>query len=68
MENGTVKSYDMSCGVGMINREPEDDVRFYSESVVGKGRAGLTEGDSVWFEIGNVRNLDIAINVRRIDS
>jgi len=66
MEKGTVKSYDKSCGMGMIGRISDADVRFYTESVIGKSQAGLAQGDSVWFEIDNIKNLHIAINVRKI--
>ena len=46
MEKGTVKSYDKSCGMGMIGRASDVDVRFYRESIIGRDRAGLMQGDS----------------------
>jgi len=66
MEKGTVKSYDKSCGMGLISRSSDGDVRFYTESVTGRNYAGLAQGDSVWFEIDNIKNLHIAINIRKI--
>jgi cold shock CspA family protein len=65
VERGTVKSFDVSCGVGMISRAPDSDVRFYSEGVVGHNRSSLTRGDLVWFEVDNVKSLHVAINVRK---
>lgn len=66
MEKGTVKSYDRSCGVGMISRASEADVRFYSENVIGKGRSDLTVGSTVVFEVERVSNMFLALNVRKI--
>ena len=66
MEKGIIKSYDKNCGMGVIGRSSDKDVQFYVDSVVGRGRAGLKQGDSVWFEIDNIKNLHIAINVRKI--
>jgi cold shock CspA family protein len=65
MEKGTVKSFDKSCGMGIICRDSEADIKFYAESVVGRSRAGLMTGDTVWFEVDNIKNLHIAINVRK---
>ena len=66
MERGIIKTYDKSCGMGMIGRASNADVRFYRESIIGRDRAGLIQGDSVWFEVDNIKNLHIAINVRKI--
>ena len=66
MEKGTVKSYDKNCGMGLISRLAEVDVRFYGDSIVGKERAGIKQGDSVWFDVGNIKNLYIALNVRKV--
>ena len=63
MEKGTVKMYDKNCGMGVISRAFAADVQFYSQSIVGRGRAHITQGDSVWFEINDIKNLHIAINV-----
>ena len=65
MEKGIIKSFDRSCGTGMIGYADETDIRFYAESVVGRSRADLKQGDAVLFEIGDVKNLYIAINVRK---
>lgn len=65
MENGIVKAYDKVCGVGMISRAADANIRFYAESIIGKSRAGLAAGDSVLFEIDNIKNLHIAINIRK---
>ena len=65
MEKGIVKSFDKSCGMGMISRTSDSDVRFYAESIVGRSRAGLVQGDLVWFEVDNIKNLHIAINIRK---
>ena len=66
MEKGTVRTYDVSCGLGTIARASETDIRFYAESVIWKGHAGLGVGDAVIFEVDNIQNLHIAINVRKI--
>ena len=66
MERGTVKSFDKNCGTGMISRLEEVDVRFYVESIIGRERAGLKQGDSVLFDVGNIKNLHIAVNVRKV--
>ena len=66
MEKGIVKSYDKICATGMISRMSEVDVRFYTESVIGRNRAEIVPGDSVWFDIDNVKNLHIAINIRKV--
>mgnify|MGYP001084856813 CR=1 FL=1 len=66
MQKGTVKSYDKNCGMGMISRASDVDVRFYAESIIGRDRAGLAQGDSVWFEVDNIKNLHIAINIRKV--
>ena len=66
MEKGIIKSYDKNCGMGMIGRTSDRDVRFYTDSVVGRSRADLAQGDSVWFEIDNIKNLHIAINIRKV--
>lgn len=65
MEKGTVKSYDKSCGMGFITRLASEDVQFYTDSIIGNDRANLKSGDLVWFEVDNVKNLHIAINIRR---
>lgn len=43
MEKGTIVNYDKTCGVGMIGRAAEVDVRFYSESIIGGSRAHLKQ-------------------------
>ena len=65
MQEGIVKSLDKSCGIGTIGCPCEDDIRFYMESVIGKERAGLQQGDRVSFDVGNIKNLRIAVNVRK---
>ena len=65
MQKGIIKSFDKSCGMGMIGRISEADIRFYAESVVGRSRADLKRGDAVWYEVDNIKNLHIAINVRK---
>ncbi|MCA9402242.1 MAG: cold shock domain-containing protein [Candidatus Omnitrophica bacterium] len=65
MEKGTVKSYDKNCGMGMISRSSEVDVKFYADSIVGRDRVSLTQGDLVWFEVDSIKNLHIAINIRK---
>ena len=66
MEKGTVKSYEKNCGMGTISRLTDADVSFYADSIIGKSRVDLKQGDSVWFEIGNIKNLHIAINIRKV--
>lgn len=66
MQRGIVKSYDKNCGTGMISCGSEADVKFFTESVIGKSRAGLMQGDSVFFEVDNIKNLHIAINIRKV--
>ena len=66
MERGIIKSYDKGCGTGMINRTSDGEVRFYTESIIGRDRIGLKTGDSVWFEVDNIKNLHVAINIRKV--
>jgi cold shock CspA family protein len=68
MERGIVKSFDKSCGLGTITRPADSDIRFYAESIIGKDRAGLVTGDSVIFEASNVKNLHIAVNIRKVQT
>ena len=65
MEKGTVESYDKSSGMGMIGRLSEADVKFFADSVIGRDRLSLASGDSVWFEVDNIKSLHIAINIRK---
>ena len=65
MERGTVKSYDQSCGMGLISRLANADVKFYAGSILGRDRIDLKQGDPVWFEVDNIKNLHIAINIRK---
>ena len=65
MERGTVKTYDKNCGMGLISRLANTDVRFYADSIIGRDTTGLKQGDSVWFEVDNIKNLHIAINIRK---
>ena len=66
MEMGIIKTYDKSCGMGLISPASDIDVRFYAESIIGRDRANLVQGDSVWFEVDNIKNLHIAINMRKV--
>lgn len=66
MQKGMVKSYDKSCGMGLISRSFDVDVRFYAESIIGRDRTNLAQGDAVWFEVDNIKTLHIAINVRKV--
>jgi len=65
MENGIIKFYDKSCGMGTISRASDVDVRFYAASIIGRDRSNLAQGDSVFFEVDNIKNLHIAINIRK---
>ncbi len=65
MEKGTVKTFSKICGLGMISRLTDEDLQFYADSIVGGSRADVKQGDSVWFEVGNIKNLHIAINIRK---
>jgi cold shock CspA family protein len=65
VQKGTIKSFDKSCGMGVIVCRFEDDIMFYEESVVGRSRAGLQKGDEVCFDINNIKNLHIAVNVTK---
>ena len=67
MERGTVRTYDKSCGVGTIARKDDNDIRFYAESIITRDRALLTMGDTVLFESSNLKNMHIAINIRKIE-
>ena len=64
MEKGTIRSYEKNSG-GMIGRLGNMDVQFLSQSVLGKDRSYLKQGDSVWFEVDNVQNVHMAINIRK---
>jgi cold shock CspA family protein len=66
MEKGTITSFDRECGVGTISRASDADIRFYSENVIGKGRSDLAVGNTVIFEVDSVRNLLVALNVRKV--
>jgi cold shock CspA family protein len=65
MQRGTIKSFDKSSGAGIIGRDLENDVRFFSENIVGRGRGLLEVGDRVMFEVENINSRHIAINVRK---
>ena len=65
MEKGTVLSYDKNCGMGTIARPANADVKFYANSIVGRDRAGIKQGDRVWFEVDNIKNLHVATNIRK---
>ncbi len=63
MEKGTIKSYDQGSG-GTIGRS-DGDVRFSADRIVGKDRMALKLGDYVWFELENMQNNYVAINIRK---
>lgn len=65
MEKGTVASLDKSCGAGMIRKLSDGEVRFQVGNIIGRDRNTLTTGDFVWFEVENIDNVHMAINVRK---
>ena len=65
MERGIVKLYDKNGGMGIIGRVSDSDVRFYAQSIIGKDRVHLAQGDAVWFQVDNIQILHTAINVRK---
>ena len=65
MEKGMIKSYDKDCGLGTISRGADSDIKFFADSIIGKARAGLKHGDLVFFDIGDIKNLYIATNIRK---
>ena len=65
MEKGTVRSIDRSGGTGMIGRMSDVDVKFFADSILGKDRFRLKQGDIVWFEVDNVKTVHTAINIRK---
>ncbi|HLF18194.1 MAG TPA: cold shock domain-containing protein [Candidatus Omnitrophota bacterium] len=65
MERGTIKTYDMGRGFGIILRLGSMDVEFYANSIIGRDRTALKSGDQVWYEIENVRSHHTAINIRK---
>jgi len=65
MEKGIVRSYDKNCGMGMISRSSDVDVKFLTDSVIGRDRVNLAQGDFVWFEVENINNFHVAINIRK---
>ena len=65
MQKGSIKSYDKEGGSGMIDRLGDSEVKFFSTNVIGRDRMSLKTGDNVWYEIDNVKNVQIAINIRK---
>lgn len=65
MERGIIKSYDQESGTGTIGCSESADVRFNAERILGKDRNSLRQGDPVWFEIENIQNNHVAINIRK---
>jgi len=66
MEKGIVESYDKSCGTGLISWTGNQNVRFFADSIIGKERADIKQGDSVLFEVDDIKNLHIATNIRKM--
>ncbi len=65
MERGIIKSDDQGSGKGTIGRCENADVRFNANCIIGKDRNGLKQGAPVWFEIQNIQNNHVGINIRK---
>ena len=65
MEKGTVAFLDKNGGAGMIRKLADGEVRFHVGDIIGRDRNTLTAGDFVWFEMENINNVHMAINVRK---
>jgi CspA family cold shock protein len=63
---GTVKFFDRDRGFGFISREKGDDLFVHVSNLHPDAGAGLSDGQSVEFEIGQGRKGDEARNVRPI--
>ncbi len=66
MEKGTIQSYDKAGGAGVIRRLGCDTVTFNAQSVLGRDRLAIKQGDMVSFEVENVNSFHVAINIRKI--
>ena len=54
-ERGTVKWFDDKKGYGMIERDGGADAFVHHTSISGEGRKTLMQGDSVEFELENLK-------------
>ena len=66
MNNGTVKWFNESKGLGFISREDGDDVFVHYSSIAGSGFKSLLEGDAVSFDIEDGSKGPKALNVVKL--
>ena len=65
MERGVIVSFDRGSGRGTISRAGNSEVQFSAEHILGRDRTSLKKGDNVWFELENIQNNNVAINIRK---
>jgi len=65
MEKGSVQFIDNNSGNGTIRRLGDVEVRFNTANIIGRDKMTLKAGDFVWFEMENINNTHVAINVRK---
>jgi CspA family cold shock protein len=66
MATGTVKWFNAEKGFGFIAREGGDDVFVHYSQIQGEGRVGLSEGQTVEFDVAPGRKGEEAQNVRPV--
>jgi cold shock CspA family protein len=65
MERGIISSYVRGSSGGTISCSGGEEVRFNASYIIGKDRNNLKQGDHVWFEVENIQNCHVAINIRK---
>ena len=65
MLKGTVKTYFIERGQGVISEAGGNDIVFHTKGVLARERLSLEQGDPVLYSVHNVRGQLCAINVRK---
>lgn len=67
MAQGTVKTFDLEKGSGLIEAEDGEELRVHRSALVDEAQQGLYPGDIVSFRVGRDRfGRRAALEVRRI--